>query len=905
MDPLETELAIFMALQLNYDAIWSVPTIIKENPPFWKLLRRLCVLLEVHLDKTSTLFKSDLVGNDIAKLAAECLQASWNYLTDLYYDLPHQETDGLVHGSPSSSLLDTMFLLPFWLLMVEKEDPIGICLWMPHPERELKDLRTALDLLSSLISAFATRADFPSLRPANIVVKYHNSTQYHQTRNNLRMSVITTYQPREQQKAFQKQSPPCYPGTFKWALQTGDKDPRSVLSSGQTLIDWIGSDDYRQNICWISGGPGSGKSAFISYIRARAARDTHLFEGHPDHAARNAAAGLGKPIFIWFSFECYDRTTDRVSLQRQEFYMIQSILLHLYKRFSATIDRIFAEVYAKLLMQRDPDYIKAGMSTMKFRILEDTLLAFLSDNALIRPRIFILLDGPIGFSRRKTTFLATGEANSTPLIFKLKGIRNVKVLVASRPGGMFHAWGRSFHGLYEKEDQFPTLRMEDCTGEDLEIICHRHLRTKGVLLPLRRPVAEGIAKASQGCFTLIELGLCDMFREPEDTEPDNLPDWLRFIPRMHTYFESLYDDWARLPTIPSGAKYPYVEMRRMDTLSKYLRHMVAFSRYDMSRARCQRPLSLLQLTLAIDFYRNLFPPSEPLTQFQRYQLLTACDQVALTIKRDLYPIVVLKEMDDGEKPQGVEKPFVNRRNNTNLSSLGAKQEHEALIRAASAKVMFQHSYMEDYMETCHSWRYLLRLGKMEESKPRQSAAETQTTTTDKNIKGLPLLNGGWKAKEEVINPDQGECITHLLRASLFEHALLMPERLLEECEEWLEPGNNVSPGMMKPGIIMTRSRRAASVRDPTTPWVMPGPYCPFREHLRFLESLPRVEGGWEGEMLDWEFWPSTFVKQIKIEEEEEEETDWEAYSEGWETDDDDGYGDGDGGRRGGKRVRLV
>lgn len=47
----------------------------------------------------------------------------------------------------------------------------------------------------------------------------------------------------------------------------------------------------------------------------------------------------------------------------------------------------------------------------------------------------------------------------------------------------------------------------------------------------------------------------------------------------------------------------------------------------------------------------------------------------------------------------------------------------------------------------------------------------------------------------------------------------------------------------------------------------PQPYRPYSEHLKLLENLPEV-AGLEGEMLLFEFWPSTFVHQIKIEPEE-------------------------------------
>lgn len=874
MDWLKTELGTFMALQLACGAI-SDTRLTFDHDDFWKQLRVVSVLLEYHLDKSTRLLKSYDDGKHITKLAEECLRSAWTYVTELHR-LPREEK--ALPIAAGRNLLDTRFLLQLWyVLLIQmhigreaninprlvRDQPCGI--QIPEQPTKLDDLNTIDGLISTTISAFSKVVKHPDLFPIDIMDQYRNSTRHDISTMTLRRRNIEIPSLFGREEVFCGISEPC-PGTCDRTVDTHKKNACSVLRSDEMLITWLRNRDYSNNICWICGDPGSGKSVFLKHIVSLARSEPSMFKPDARGAASNRGRDREKPMIIWHIFA---RSGDPVSMQREELTMIQNILLQLFRQFPGEIDRAFAKTYNMMLSQQKPDYIKAGLSTFRFKTLENTLFYFLADMRPVRPRIFIFLDGPSGFSRQKTAFLNVSEAEDCPLVYKLRGVKGVKVCVASRPGGMFHDWDRSLHGREERGYMFHTLRIQDYTRGDIQTFCANRLMS--VLLPLRLPLAASIADASQGSFILARDGCEAGLRDYEQSENQQAITYSTIL------FNSLLDELHAMPSYYKLPNYLFGPENRLDTLSAYLNLIITHTKYNMSLARAKRPLSLLQLTLAVDSYRGTLP-SAPLTDYQMEFLARACDTIAHKIKKELYPLVVLRELENEEK--------LTRGVGDNLGTWpgGVANVRKGLVFAAGTKVMLLHSNMLEYLETTNKGRALLERNDCGSAK---ALIRHDWSLKGRDVQVVDVM----KTNKDRFVRDR---VAMLLRASMFEHALLMPGVVNEECEEWLGRGGtqmieaerNPEPEP-KRRYHATRSK-TASATTTSAKAVKTESYRPYHEHLKLLENLPEVRG-LEGEMLLFEVWPKTFVKQIKIEPEE--------------VGSDEGSEDG-GSRREGKRRRM-
>lgn len=480
----------------------------------------------------------------------------------------------------------------------------------------------------------------------------------------------------------------------------------------------------------------------MKHIVSQARSDPSIFEPYTRGAERNKDTDREKPIVIW---HCFARAGNPVSMQFEELTMIQNILFQLFKQFPGEIDRAFAYTYNMMLSQRKPDYIKAGLSTLKFKTLENTLFFFLADTGLVRPRVFIFLDGPSGFSRQKSAFFNIDEVEEAPLIHKLKGIRGVKVCVASRPGGVFHDWDRSFHGREERGYKFHTLRIQDYTREDIQKFSSNRLES--VLLPLRIPLAASIANASEGSFILAKDGCEAALRAYEQSNDEEAITYSQIL------FNSLLHEIERMPLTFKLPNYDFVQENRLETLSTYLNFIITHIENSMSQARNQRPLSLLQFTLAVESYRDTLP-SGPLTDFQIEFLARACDNIAHKIRKELYPFIVLREMEHEEKPQYVDENLV--------------QNWKGLVRAAGSKVMLLHSNLVLFLENTLAGRHLLDNDDGQRANSLVQHDQLHSHIADE-----------MRAQNPRFLRDR---VATLLKASLFEHTSLMPEIINEECE---------------------------------------------------------------------------------------------------------------------------
>lgn len=750
---------------------------------------------------------------------------------------------------------------------------------IPDVQTKSNDLIKIDGLISAAISAFSKEVRAPDLSPADVMDCYRTWDPPNVSTPILRSTNIENPNPFGREGAFRRIAEPCT-GIFERDVDPSRKKA-SVLGSDQMLIAWLRNRDDNNNICWISGDPGTGKSVLMKHIVSQSRSDPSLLTRGTKGAASNNTPEQNTSCIIWHVFS---RAGDPVSVQREELTMIQNILLQLYRQFPEEIERGFAKAYNTVLRHRKPDYIKAGLSTFRFKVLEHSLFSFLADGSLIRPPIFIFLDGPSGFTRRKTAFLGLSEAEDCPLIYRLRGLKGVKVCIASRPGGMFHDWNRPLHG--REQYKFCTLAIERYTRGDIETFCINCLDR--VPIPVRLPLAERIANASENSFILAR-DKCEAAARAY-VQRDDIP----VIANSQVLFDSLVDEISALPTYFKLGNYLFGPQNRLDVLSEYLNLIVTHTKYNLSRARNGRPLSLLQLTLATDSYRKVMPTGA-LTEYQLEFLARACDTIAHKIQRELYPLIVLREMETHEKPSQKLFHVVGE----NLRP-GYANVRKRLALAAATKVTLLHSNMLQYFETTPKGRALLA---------RSDSLIVKALTRH----ALPVLNHqpGELIREHKDTFTQDRVAT-LLRASLFEYALLTADVVEEECEEWLSRGSGSGTRMgfetataAKSEAEVERERKiryyatrayvayaqnaatAASARVQT--WKKEV-YKPYREHLRLLENLPEVRG-MEGEMLLFEGWPKTFVKQIKIEEEDEGSGD-------------EGSMDGEGWREG-KRRRVA
>ncbi|KAK3291663.1 uncharacterized protein B0H64DRAFT_249093 [Chaetomium fimeti] len=225
--------------------------------------------------------------------------------------------------------------------------------------------------------------------------------------------------------------PKAYKNTFEWVLQeppqSEDAEPQPLWSS---FSDWLRQDT--ENIYWITGKPGSGKSTLMKHLVAEPATFSHLKQWSGDNKVLTAM------------FYSWDAGSD---LQKSQIGLLRTLLYQIVNQVPEIAPRLFPGRWA---MQKI-----FGPASLEHLPLWtwDELFDSVGSLATLPQRDFnlvIFVDGLDEF---------TGDHSKLiDLVRQLHSQPGIKVCVSSRPWNDFR-------------DAFvscPQLRMEVLTESDLK-----------------------------------------------------------------------------------------------------------------------------------------------------------------------------------------------------------------------------------------------------------------------------------------------------------------------------------------------------------------------------------------------------------------------------------------------------
>lgn len=267
-------------------------------------------------------------------------------------------------------------------------------------------------------------------------------------------------------QAVQRQEfiPVALTRTFAWLYQ--DPEPDQNWTNFRT---WL---THGNEIYWITGKPGSGKSTLMKYIHGNLETQTHIVEW--SKGSRLITAGF----YFWNS---------GVEIQMSTEGLLRSILFQILNEIPQLIPDIFPERWETLNL--------FGFDSRPWTLAE-YLRAFryLSNPKFSHLRIFLVIDGLDEFF-----------GDHSELIELIKGMvrcRHIKICVASRPWVVFQ----------DAFNKTPNLMLQDLNIADIRIYVRTRFDGSERFLSIQRrdpsfakDMFEEIASRSSGVFLWVRL----------------------------------------------------------------------------------------------------------------------------------------------------------------------------------------------------------------------------------------------------------------------------------------------------------------------------------------------------------------------------------------------------------------
>lgn len=246
--------------------------------------------------------------------------------------------------------------------------------------------------------------------------------------------------------------------TFEWIMTRKELGFEEWLRSGN-------------NVYWISGEPGSGKSTLMKFVYKHQTTQELLQEW----------AGESKLIiaehFFWVGGN---------NMQRSQQGLFQSILYHVLRQHPAAVPDICSERWNDLENHYEP----WSLSSLK------QCISRLSTQMTSMGKICLFIDGLDEYNGEHQTIVNVfaGLASST----------NIKLCVASRSWNVFrHAYERLEHKLYMQEQTRNDIRkfVEDKLGHD------QYLKSKvsGSDCDSDYDVVEHVIEKAEGIFIWVDI----------------------------------------------------------------------------------------------------------------------------------------------------------------------------------------------------------------------------------------------------------------------------------------------------------------------------------------------------------------------------------------------------------------
>ena len=265
---------------------------------------------------------------------------------------------------------------------------------------------------------------------------------------------------------------PCHVRTLEWALE-----------SHAGLLDW---PKYGQGVYWVSGKPGSGKSTLMKFLY-----NDNRTRGHLEHwAGPSSSLGIGS-FFLW-------------NLGAEEQKSQEGLAKALLYQFLESNRPLIPIILPNMWRECDKLTSSSAMSIPPLlpskedlREAFELLQSHYDDGA----KYCLFLDG--------LDELSGDHGEAIELVQKLSTIKNIKVIVSSRPIALC-------------EDAFsagPHLRLQDLTRGDIRLYVQDHIASHPQMVALMEEnsdeaasVVQELADRASGVFLWVVLA-CKSVRE--------------------------------------------------------------------------------------------------------------------------------------------------------------------------------------------------------------------------------------------------------------------------------------------------------------------------------------------------------------------------------------------------------
>ncbi|KAJ3542099.1 hypothetical protein NM208_g4032 [Fusarium decemcellulare] len=307
---------------------------------------------------------------------------------------------------------------------------------------------------------------------------------------------------------------PAHRDTFSWIFAPQDNEAAPVSS----FVQWLTSAD---DMYWISGKPGSGKSTLMKYL------STH------EDTEKLLSNWAGENFLIVAEFFFWN--AGKNSLQRSQQGLLRSLIYQILRRCPELAHKIYPETDYLQALDRSLDgkggtvYVPDPPKTVPglLSILRDICGLLASTNV----RLCFFIDGLDEYE---------GQPNDIiQLVKTLRSLPNAKICASSRPWNEFE---QQFG-----QDDAPKLYMQDLTKRDIHNYVYDILETDANYQNLEEKDDQGaeliqeIIEAAQGVFLWVVL-VVRSFQEGL-TNGDRIVDLqrrLRELPRdLNEYFEKI------------------------------------------------------------------------------------------------------------------------------------------------------------------------------------------------------------------------------------------------------------------------------------------------------------------------------------------------------------------------------
>ncbi|CAO2649312.1 Nn.00g066970.m01.CDS01 [Neocucurbitaria sp. VM-36] len=324
--------------------------------------------------------------------------------------------------------------------------------------------------------------------------------------------------------------------TFSWIF---DDDQGAPIADRFKFQRWLKLDDSMQNVFWISGKPGAGKSTLMKFIASHPCLSTHC---KPWVAPQSL---IIVDYYFWRQASV---------LQRSLRGLLQSLLYNILRQRPGLIDETFP----------DPDWVNGGA---QFQFSQESLTHALQRILEIAPkhnlRLLILIDGLDEFDDRQETHSDEVPGVIVRRLFKIldtiQSCPSAKLCVSSRPLNIFQ-------DTFEKNEEF-YFRIHDLTQEDIGIyvkdilINDTTFQEVAVNDPSYNTLIEEITQAAEGVFIWVSLA-CNSLLDGL-TNADHISDLQRRLRELPKELNDMY--WRIMESI--DAQYRKTAARSLIMLS--------------------------------------------------------------------------------------------------------------------------------------------------------------------------------------------------------------------------------------------------------------------------------------------------------------------------------------------------